>query len=614
MGIPINRRCPAAVFRIFHYRLGKDPSEMGMVTNSPPGSEFAGAEHENRTEAGGGVASRACGAGERYVIIALFCLMLILRIAYAYRFRFDTDEPQHLHVVWGWVSGLLPYRDVFDNHGPLFHVLCAPLLRALGERPDILILMRLAMIPLLAISLLCVFQIGKALSSSRVGLWAAVFTGFYPEFFFTSTEFRTDDLWTVLWLLVVVFATRERITNKYAFLGGLLLGAAFCVTVKSGLLVGALAFGAGAVLAQRWLAQKRFDLSFVASRAALGVAGFALMPLGWLLFFWLHGAAREFLYCNVTHNLVPKAQNWEHMDAHLVWFPIFFLLTLGALAVFRNRVLNAIETRRLFLVLIAGAYFTALKSFFPTLTRQDDLPFIPLACLCATLLIDFLARRMTLRMPRVVKFLFPALAALEALFIVTSVPLSRNDASEQVAMLGDVLRATRPSDYVMDATGEAIYRRRPFYYALEAFTLVRIKRGLIRDEIVDDLIKTRTAVVLPHGMTKSAKSFITENYLAVGNGVSILGKRLIPSIHDRSTEPFVFKVVIPDSYRIVRNGIEDVTGKLDGSVASGPRFLEAGEHTFQNSSGDYSGICLFWSAGFERGFAPLAAQPHSGAE
>src|SRR5579885_3030270 len=33
---------------------------------------------------------------------------------------YNSDEGQHLHVAWSWTQGLLPYRDVFDNHGPLF--------------------------------------------------------------------------------------------------------------------------------------------------------------------------------------------------------------------------------------------------------------------------------------------------------------------------------------------------------------------------------------------------------------------------------------------------------------------------------------------------------------
>ena len=75
-------------------------------------------------------------------------VLLALKIVFAFHLRIDSDEPQHLHTVWAWANGQLPYRDVFDNHMPLFQFLCAPLFRAWGERADIVCLMRLAMIPL----------------------------------------------------------------------------------------------------------------------------------------------------------------------------------------------------------------------------------------------------------------------------------------------------------------------------------------------------------------------------------------------------------------------------------------------------------------------------------
>ena len=42
-----------------------------------------------------------------------------------------------LHVVWAWATGRLPYRDVFDNHSPLFGFVFSPLFRLVGERNDI---------------------------------------------------------------------------------------------------------------------------------------------------------------------------------------------------------------------------------------------------------------------------------------------------------------------------------------------------------------------------------------------------------------------------------------------------------------------------------------------
>src|ERR1700676_214435 len=49
----------------------------------------------------------------------------------------NSDEPQHLHVVWAWANGMLPYKDVFDNHSPLFQAISAPLFALLGKRADI---------------------------------------------------------------------------------------------------------------------------------------------------------------------------------------------------------------------------------------------------------------------------------------------------------------------------------------------------------------------------------------------------------------------------------------------------------------------------------------------
>src|SRR5437588_7535642 len=76
---------------------------------------------------------------ERVTFAVIVAALIALRIAYAFVYRLDSDEPQHLHVVWGWANGLLQYRDLFDNHSPLFQMLCAPLFKLFGERADIII-------------------------------------------------------------------------------------------------------------------------------------------------------------------------------------------------------------------------------------------------------------------------------------------------------------------------------------------------------------------------------------------------------------------------------------------------------------------------------------------
>lgn len=539
--------------------------------------------------------------------MVIFSLLLGLRIIYACHFRFDTDEPQHLHVVWGWATGHLQYRDVFDNHGPIFHLLCVPLFRILGERPDILIPMRLAMIPLFAISLWCTYRIGSALFSRQAGLWAAILTGFYPEFFLTSTEFRTDNLWTVLWLLALVVATPHPLHPKRAFIVGLLLGAASAVTVKTGLMVGSLALASAVIIGSDRIGGKMPDWRSIRANVFAGVSGFAIVPCLVILFFAAHGAARELFYCNITHNLVPHAQNWEHLDAHVLWFPIFAAIILGVLGIVEHQTLDAIAVRKWCLVLTAGLYFTALKTFFPTLSRQDDMPVIPLACLIFVSWGFLLQHQLTDR-PRLRMFsdqwLFPTLLAAEVIGLLVAVPFWKNNTQRDIAMVADVLRATKPGDFVMDATGETIFRMRPYYYALEAFTKVRIEHGLLKDDIAERLVATTTALVRPDSLTSSSQAFVRSNYVRVGNGLYILGQQL-PDANASEQKSIPFEVTIPATYTVLGAGGQGAFGDLDGAPLNGPRTLASGRHVFVRTDGQTGTLFLFWSDGFRRGFSPF---------
>src|SRR5437870_638452 len=160
------------------------------------------------------------------ISLSLIAAALATRVALIFRYRFDSDEPQHLHVAWGWTHGLVQYRDVFDNHAPLFHLMAAPLVRALGERADILVILREWMMPLTVLSLVATYILGRALWSERVGRWAALVAGFGPTFLLTSTEFRADILWMATWLWALVVMLGGRPTGRRGLLAGLLLGAA----------------------------------------------------------------------------------------------------------------------------------------------------------------------------------------------------------------------------------------------------------------------------------------------------------------------------------------------------------------------------------------------------
>src|SRR2546423_607477 len=158
------------------------------------------------------------------ISLSLVATAVAVRVGLIFRYRFDSDEPQHMHVAWGWAHGLAQYRDVFDNHMPLFHLLTSPLFAATGDDPRLLFAARLSMVPLFLAALFLVWRIARSLFDETTAWWATAIAAVVPPFFLGSLEYRTDDLWLVLWLGVIAVAVSNAAPARKAALGGLLLG------------------------------------------------------------------------------------------------------------------------------------------------------------------------------------------------------------------------------------------------------------------------------------------------------------------------------------------------------------------------------------------------------
>ena len=239
-----------------------------------------------------------------------FAFLALSRVFYAGIWRVDSDEPQHLHVVWGWAHGLLQYRDVFDNHTPIFHMLFAPVYMLLGERADILVWMRIATLPLFFLALWAVYLIGRGLFSRRAGLWATLFTGLYPHFFLTSLEFRADDLWIVPWLLALAVLVQRPLRTWRIFAAGFLLGMALSISLKTSLLLLALGGAIPIALALR-NTPGTLPVWRYARHGLLLLGGMTVMPMALVLFFSAEGALSNMYYSVVQHNIVPGLGHWQ---------------------------------------------------------------------------------------------------------------------------------------------------------------------------------------------------------------------------------------------------------------------------------------------------------------
>ncbi len=547
---------------------------------------------------------------ERWLAALLLLAALALRCWYIFRFRYDSDEPQHLHTTWGWTQGLVQYRDFFDNHTPLFHILFSPLVAALGERADILTPMRFAMVPLWLVCLWAVWRIGSELHSRRAGLWSAVVIGLWAWWFFPALEYRTDNLWAPLWLCALAVLVTGAPGWQRRFLGGFLLGLCCTVSMKTTLILAA--GGLSAVLAPLLAGQRPNGAFWLEQiKAALTVvAGLVIAPALLCGAFALAGCWHDFYYGVIGHNLFHSVDAQAQTLAHRLYFPVALpFLLYGAALIGRggrkDGECNSAAIRRAGLFLFAGIYYTALHTFWALITRQDFLPFYPVA---AIVVVPWIVQGADRLGRSKAPWLLGALGLVEIGFILGGRPPTIDGTRAEREILREVLELTRPGESVMDQKGESVFRRRAFHYVLEPFTCGRIRWQMLEDTIPKDVAVKGVNVVVNRSQAYSKKTlqFLSENYLRVGE-VRVAG-RVLSAGPAAPREVIRFEVAIPSTYVLWAYGLP-VKGLLDGQpYDSGGLMLAPGAHTFEPEAA-YPCLALFWERAAKAGYRPVVTEP-----
>jgi hypothetical protein len=323
--------------------------------------------------------------------------------------------------------------------------------------------------------------------------------------------------------------------------------------------------------------------------------------------FALGGIWRDFYYCNFEHNVLPHLSPKNHPAWWIVIFPIGFPFVIyAARLIVRAAPEPALAFRRGFIFLICGFYAPALYSFWNLLTRQDDLPFYPLAFILVSGGLLAISPYFARYDPPIGCYLrripLPAFVTLLELFVlIASRPFWIDRARLETGLLRGVLKLTEPGDFVLDCKGETIFRQRCFWPVTESIMLERLARRLVADDAAERAVETRACVAAMKGrMPFHARKFIWENYISVGNDLKVAGRFLRPSATDGSR--LEFEVVIPASYKIIaRDG--PVEGTLDGTPYEGARFLAPGVHTFVQTS-SRTQLAALWTRAVDRNFLP----------
>jgi hypothetical protein len=241
-----------------------------------------------------------------------------------------------------------------------------------------------------------------------------------------------------------------------------------------------------------------------------------------------------------------------------------------------------------------------LFSFWPLISKQDFLPFLPILILVLTCPLVWIGEWIEAKTP-LPAFLLPATVAVWQLAgMMGARPPLKPTNQTNFAIISDVLRLTHPGETVLDAKGQSIFRPRPFYYVFEQITREKVERGELADDAPDRLTADRTPVIVSsHWLTSATGRFVSENYVAAGS-VMVLGKKLFPG-KDGHVE---FDVVIPAKYAMISaNGF--VSGLLDGIKLNGSRDLSPGPHKLDLAVPAEPAF-LVWSRALEKGFSPFS--------
>lgn len=523
----------------------------------------------------------------RVPILILAALKILLAIIKP----INSDEPQHLHVVWGWTAGLIQYRDLFDNHTPLFHILMSPLLwlftQFFGERAEALLYMRIFMLPFLVVMVVYSYLITIASFPKKIADGSIALIFLFPFVFLMTTEFRTDNMWSALWLYGLWRLMTPSRMGRHTWITGLVFGATFAVSMKTVLMA---ASTAGAFLVVNLFASQ--GLSFLRARdtwlrLAQFLGGMLIVPGIIVLFYACAGALPSLLYGTIGHNtLASSSAQWA---AKFGIFPLLMPIIIWLTHRYYRLSTSPQKKERAILFLILTLYNTIMWSYWPLITNQDYLPIIPLFIPILVAAIDALGIKLSL--------IIPILLLLETgLILKTLKPLGFH-LPKDIKTINAMLALSSNEETVMDAKGETIFRRRPYYYAIEKITFDALHNNKIADNIAESIEAHNVHVIrASNRYTDRTEAFIAANYLRLSPDIFAAGKMLHPSKGDRR-----IVIVISGEYSIVCRA-EPCSLWIDGSAATDSVYLSKGEHSYRLLAD--SDAALLWSPAHRLGFVP----------
>ena len=205
-------------------------------------------------------------------------LLLIAVFKSGYGYQFDIDELHHANLVYLYLHGYQPYRDIYNTfYTPLFEWVLAPAFLLFGFTFKTITFTRFIMIVLLIIRMGAMYVFAKTLWSRRVALFFLPLFLLDPFLVYSGMQIRTDNFMMTVFSIGLAFLAVGYVNKsiKYKNTAAFFLGLSLVVFMKviPALLV------IGAVVAVEEIRHKQY-------KTLAGMAFWALVPI---FLFMLYG-------------------------------------------------------------------------------------------------------------------------------------------------------------------------------------------------------------------------------------------------------------------------------------------------------------------------------------
>jgi hypothetical protein len=484
---------------------------------------------------------------------------------------FRNDELQHMHTAFSASRGGLPYRDYFDNHVPAYQVLTALEIRALALKPSpaFPVTLRRLGFPLLAALLLLLVLSAKSVfyEDRERYLATALLAGVLLPMM--AAQARPDPLWGLLFLLsLYLFSARPPSFGNF-LLVGLVNGLNACVSLKT------FAFPVLPELLSLPVLFALYPAGLAAVSAAGLLCGLLVFPGLLVLYFYRAGALAQFLDLGIFYSLRGGSDGASHT------LPVAVIVLAAGLLYFAVKKFKARVTPRAAAFFAPALFAAGILALYPVREAQTLFPFRVLLYLAlAALAVKGLWALFSGARARALAVLV-LLAALVCGRLLSEHAFRDNNLDYRGELSALLRLQPGPGGTVMDAKGESIFWRRPFFYALETFAVQGVRAGTIKDSVPEDCARAATPVVFlkyPGRFTAKDLKFFSDNYQPVCAvpGVMAAGQALRGE---------AFETVLPLEYRLLCAGGAAAGGLLDGKKYAGEVVaLRPGLHKFRNAA------------------------------